>query len=193
MTTKQTHQEDSRSSEEVDAEMLQEMEVQHLKKKILVRKGTRRHWKIGQVKKAMGYMYSELMQDIMDEAYPPLSISSLIQMGIPQTEEGEVSHEVVVRDEMKEIETDTGKVNVPVKLEAREKAPQGMQNLYTDDEDVERSDQDMLSISSMDAREDFKYYSVQEILDSIADGHKICHKGYQRLSIKFLELPLQWP
>ena len=72
-----------------------------------------------------------------------------------------------------------------MKLEPRKKAPQGMENLYTDDEGIEGSDKDTISISSMDAREDFNYYWVQEILNSVADGHKICHKGYQRLSVKF--------
>ena len=105
----------------------------------------------------MQYTYSELMQDIMGETYPPLSISSLMQIGIPQTEEEEVSYKVVIKEKMKEIETKAGKVNVPMELEARERGPQGMENLYTDDEDVEGSDQDTISFCSTDSREDFNY------------------------------------
>ena len=111
-------------------------------------------------------------------------------MGIPLTEEGEVPHEVIIKEEMKEIKTKAGEVNVPLKLEAGEKAPQCMEDLYTESENVEVSDQDMISITSMGSRKDFNYYGVQEILISIADSHKVCHKGYWRLSLKFLELPL---
>ena len=90
MATQQMHQEDSGSSDEVYVEMLQEMEAQHLKKKKLVSKRDKKMFKeLDEVRKAMGYMYSELMWDIMDKAYPPLGISSLTQMGIAQTEEGE--------------------------------------------------------------------------------------------------------